>query len=115
MVPAGAGDTILGITLFDQRETDENGELLKFRPHKAAELEAVISGQAMPVVRKGLFAISGVQTGNGLVGSVTAGTKLYAGVSGAFTSFVSGSAIGLALGSTDANNATIVFFDANNQ
>ena len=111
MVPATAGQSIIGMTLFDVRETDENGELLKFRPRKAAELEACISGQAVPIVTKGLFAISGIQTGNGLTGVVTAGSALYVGVSGLST-FASGSKVGVALGTTDANGGTIIQFQA---
>lgn len=111
MVPAAVGASIIGITLFDIRETDENGELLKFRPRKAAELEACISGQAVPVVTKGIFAISGLQTGNGLTGVVTAGSALYVGVSG-FTTQATGSKVGVALGTTDANGGTIIQFQA---
>ena len=45
----GADEAALGITLYDVREFDENGEALKFNPRKAAELQAVLSGQAVPV------------------------------------------------------------------
>jgi hypothetical protein len=111
VVPANAGDKILGMTLFDVRETDENGELLKFRPRKAAELEAVISGQAVPIVRKGIFAYSGVCTGNGLTGSVTAGTTLYAGANATLSSFASGNSVGVVLGTTDFHGVTTVLLD----
>jgi len=111
VVPTNAGDKPLGITLFDIRETDENGELLKFRPRKAAELEAVISGQAMPIARKGMFGISGLTTGNGLTGTVAAGTKLYAGVSGHISSFASGDSIGITLGATDSRGVNVIYLD----
>ena len=51
----GPSEVPLGITLYDVREHDENGELLKFNPQKAAELQAAISGQAVPIATKGVF------------------------------------------------------------
>lgn len=56
---AGTGDAnkIVGLILKDVRETDENGEQLKFRPRKAAELDCVISGQANPVLTKGVILV----------------------------------------------------------
>lgn len=71
---AASGDAILGITLMDVRETDENGEKLVYNPRKAAEMGVVISGQAVPVLTKGLVLYSGAA-------NVTAGAVAY--VSGA--------------------------------
>jgi len=124
VVPTTTGTEFpVGMTLFDIRETDENGELLKFRPRKAAELEAVISGQACPLVRKGLFAYSGITTGIGQTavtgaGQITAGTLLYPGA-GALSSWaVTGQGgyqthnkIGIALGDTDSRGYTVVFLN----
>jgi hypothetical protein len=73
---AGTGDIPLGMTLFDMREVDENGLLLKYNPRKAAEMEAIISGQTMPIVTRGLFLYSGI-TGNPAVGA-----NLYVGPNG---------------------------------
>ena len=39
----GPSEVPLGVTLYDVRENDENGELLKFNPQKAAELQAAIT------------------------------------------------------------------------
>jgi hypothetical protein len=39
-------------------ETDENGEKLIYNPIKRDELQAVLSGQAVPVATKGLFTFS---------------------------------------------------------
>jgi hypothetical protein len=64
--PAASGSTknqVLGATLKDFRTVDENGEVLLFHPRKAAEMDVIISGQAMPVVTKGLFLYSGIATG----------------------------------------------------
>ena len=64
--PSGSlKNTVIGATLKDFRTTDENGEVLLFHPRKAAEMDVIISGQAMPVITKGLFLYSGIATGNG--------------------------------------------------
>ena len=56
----GADEAALGITLYDVREYDENGEALKFNPRKAAELQACLTGQAVPVATRGLFLMATV-------------------------------------------------------
>ena len=73
---AGVSDIPLGILLFDVREVDENGELLKYRPRKAAEMEAVPSGLTVPIVTRGLFQYSGH------IGTAVAGGKIYPGAGG---------------------------------
>jgi len=55
---ATSGD-VLGLTLLDVRELDENGEKLIFNPRKAAEMNVVISGQAVPVLTRGVILYSG--------------------------------------------------------
>jgi len=57
---AASGDRALGMTLMDIRELDENGEKLVFNPRKAAEMGVVISGQAVPVLTRGVVMYSGV-------------------------------------------------------
>lgn len=47
----------LGILLMDVRETDENGEKLVFNPRKAAEINAVVKGQPVPILTRGVAAI----------------------------------------------------------
>ena len=103
---AGSGDTPIGMLLFDVRELDENGEFLKYRPQKAAEMEAVLSGQACPIVTRGRFIVSGIQTGNGFGGvgtAITAGSPAYVGTNGAIatsynTGVVTSTKIGVFLG-----------------
>ena len=51
----GADEAALGLTLYDVREYDENGEALKFNPRKQDELQAVLSGQAVPIATRGVF------------------------------------------------------------
>jgi len=73
---AGSGDAILGLTLLDIRETDENGEKLVFNPRKAAEMNVVVSGQAVPVLSKGIIFYSGDAITNATAGqhAVVSGT-----------------------------------------
>jgi len=81
----GAGDSPLGILLKDVRELDENGEQLKFNPVKAAEMDVVVSGQAVPIVTRGIFLYSGtILTGQ----TPTGHTKLYAAAGGELTTGV---------------------------
>ena len=51
----GADEAALGITLYDVREYDENGEKLAFNPRKQAELQASLTGQAVPIATRGIF------------------------------------------------------------
>ncbi len=61
---AGSGDSALGIALRDVRDTDENGEKLRFYPQKKEELQAVLSGESVPVASKGIFTfLEGAFTG----------------------------------------------------
>ena len=59
--PSGsAKGEILGLTLKDVKTFDENGEQLRFNPRKAAEMDVIISGQACPVLTKGLVLVGDV-------------------------------------------------------
>jgi hypothetical protein len=55
---ATAGDPVLGITLNQTLQTDENGEKLLYNPVKRQELQAVLSGQAVPVATRGMFTLA---------------------------------------------------------
>lgn len=68
---AASGEAALGLTLLDVREVDENGEKLVFNPRKAAEMGAVVSGQALPVLTRGIVLYSGT--------AATAGHVAYVG------------------------------------
>lgn len=78
---ATAGAPVLGITLNQTLQYDENNEKLLYNPQKRAELQAVLSGQAVPVATKGLFMLadsaidwdSNIAVGNRLVISANAG------------------------------------------
>lgn len=56
---------VLGMTLKDVKSVDENGYPLKFEPRKAAERDLVISGEAVPVVKRGVFLYSGIDETDG--------------------------------------------------
>ena len=108
----GADEAALGITLADVRDYDENQEALKFNPRKADELQAVLSGQAVPVCTRGLFLMAtgawdtspGVMfnqdvfaTGDGKV--TTNGNK------------ADNNRIGRTLGAPDSDGSVLVKFD----
>ena len=56
---AGAeAGTVLGVTLYQTALKDENGEKLLYYPQKALESQAVLSGQAVPVLSRGIITLS---------------------------------------------------------
>jgi hypothetical protein len=55
---ATTGAPVLGVTLNQTIKNDENGEKLIYNPIKRDELQAVLSGQAVPVAVRGLFTFS---------------------------------------------------------
>ena len=63
MVLERTKDVPLGMLLYDVREDDENGEKLIFNPRKAAENDYVISGQAVPILTRGIVLYSGATLG----------------------------------------------------
>ena len=69
-----SGDTkfnVLGVMLKDTREVDENGESLLFHPNLATKLNCVISGQNVPVLKRGTLILkSGSYLGTPAIGSV---------------------------------------------
>ena len=54
-IAATTGAPVLGVTLNQTIKNDENGEKLIYNPIKRDELQAVLSGQAVPVATRGLF------------------------------------------------------------
>ena len=103
---ANGADRPFGMTLHHVAHYDENGEQLKFNPRKAAELEACIVGQAIPLVRRGMFLI------NGVAGTPAAGGAIYGDANGGLTATDAGSSIqvGIALGAAAGGN-TLVLLD----
>ena len=57
---ATTGDIPLGLLLYDVRETNSFGEKYIYRPrYERVEQDAVISGEAVPIVTRGVFKING--------------------------------------------------------
>lgn len=68
--PAVSGTKPFGITLYDTRSTTEWGEQYIYEPEKAKERQIVVSGEGVPIARKGLFLVGPLSTGaNPAVGS----------------------------------------------
>lgn len=57
IAPCEAGNKPLGVTFRQTLSNDENGESLLFNPVKKDELNAVLSGQTVPVLKKGLISL----------------------------------------------------------
>lgn len=103
---SAAGDRPLGMMLHHVAQYDENGEQLKFNPRKASELEAAIEGQAVPLITRGLFLISGLDVTPTALAA--AGQLLYAGANGQITTEVaSNEVIGRALGLAAGGNVLV--------
>ena len=101
-----SGSTVLGMLLYDVKETDENGEKLIFNPRKAAEMDVVLSGQSVPVLTRGVVLYSGSQLATD---DPALGATLYSDNNGALTTTSGGgSSLGLALGQKDDNNHVLV-------
>ncbi len=55
--PAVSGEKPIGLTLYDTKEVNQFNYPLIYDKQRREEAQAVVSGQAVPVVRKGLFLI----------------------------------------------------------
>ena len=108
----GADEAALGITLADVREYDENGEALKFNPRKAAELQACLTGQAVPVATRGLFLMAtGAWAG---ANQVAINMDVFATGSGQITTKgqkAVNNRIGRTLGGPDSDGSVLIKFD----
>lgn len=83
--PAVSGDIPLGITLLQTAKNDENGEKLLYNPQKAAELQAALPGEAIPVATKGIFTIASAAFQGDLGGDLAIGSGLKAAAGGTVT------------------------------
>ena len=63
-VAAKAGE-VIGVTLKQTLEADENEEKLLYNPVKRDELQAVLSGQAVPIASRGIFTLTSDAIDNG--------------------------------------------------
>ena len=69
------GDIPLGLTLFQTAKNDENGEKLLYHPQKAVELQAMLPGQAVPVLTKGVVTLA-TEAFDGPLSSFTPGNGI---------------------------------------
>ena len=108
----GADEAALGITLYDVREYDENGEKLAFNPRKQAELQASLTGQAVPIATRGvvLLATGASSSSPGVVFN----QDVFATGNGQITTLgakATNNRIGRTLGNPDADGSVLVKFD----
>jgi hypothetical protein len=110
VVLADANDPVLGMMLYDCKETDENGEKLLYNPRKAAEMGVTISGQSCPIVTKGIFSYSGSVLATDQVAGT--GQALYVDANGELTTTDGGGTkVGQCLGSKDKNGHFLIRID----
>ena len=105
IVTASGAHAPLGMTLYDVKETDENGEKLVFNPRKAAEMEVALSGQAVPVLTRGVVLYDGSQLA---ADDPAVGAALYTDSAGELTTTGSTNVVGRVLGKKDADDNVLV-------
>ncbi|MBN86865.1 MAG: hypothetical protein CL885_05010, partial [Dehalococcoidia bacterium] len=54
---ASAGEACVGVTLLQTAQYDENDEKLLYYPQKKLEVQAVLTGEAVPVLGKGIITV----------------------------------------------------------
>ena len=74
---SASGNVPLGMTLYQTAKNDENGEKLLYNPQKQEELQAMLPGQAVPVVTKGIFTLAAAAF-DGTTASYAPGTAIIA-------------------------------------
>jgi len=95
--PAASGNKVLGVTLRQTLSVDENGESLLFNPVKKDELQAVLSGQTVPVLSKGIITVheNAVESSS----PVAVGSELAASQNGKFAlKGASDASVGICIG-----------------
>tara|TARA_Y100000310_G_scaffold167791_1_gene167736 strand:+ start:939 stop:1517 length:579 start_codon:yes stop_codon:yes gene_type:complete len=111
-----SGDTPFGMLMYDVAETDENGEKLIFHPRKAHEMQVSVSGQAVPILTKGVVLVN-IESADLNTVTPNAGTEAYAGDDGAVIAHTSAPAslrrIGTFLGPRDTNGEILLKLDFN--
>ena len=112
VIPAPAGTIpalVLGMTLKDVKSVDENGYPLKFEPRKAAERDVVISGEAVPVVKRGVFLYEGIDETDGFC-AFGSGLAISDAGDGSLKVVAPGdpSAVAKALGPKDSNGFALI-------
>lgn len=101
---AGTGEDVIGMLYYDVKENDENGMPLKFDQAKQAAMNVARSGQAVPIMTKGIVLYSGIN------GTPSAGGAAYVSGSGEVTSETHTGAVrvGTFLGAKDTNGYALL-------
>jgi len=96
IAPAASGVRPLGITLNQTLSVDENGESLLFNPVKKDELQAVLSGQTVPVLGKGIITVTSTALPTVFPnGAAAVGDKVISAGGGTFAKLSAGAAAGV--------------------
>lgn len=107
---AGVQDVALGVTLWDIKEVDENGNKLLYNRLSQEERQCVLSGEAVPVLTRGVIYYSGNLTQGG-AGSVGPNVSIYAGANGELSTSSDGVKVGKTLGAVDAYLFQVIKLD----
>lgn len=98
VAPTASGAIPLGLQLYDVLEVNPYNESLLYRSIEKAERQAVLSGQTVPIVTRGVF---GVQGASGLIYGGSVGVARNGTIWGVGTTVPAGeTAIGQFLGTT---------------
>ena len=79
---ATSGDAVLGVTLLQTALADENGEKLLYYPQKKLETQSVLTGEAVPVLGKGIITLANGAGGSlpsAVDGTLSIGDHLFIG------------------------------------
>lgn len=96
---ATAGDPVLGVLLYDVKETNAFGENFRYRPvHERHEQQVALIGESVPILKRGVISTNSY-TGTPIAGSggTVSGGKIVVGVYSKSTS------VGMFLSSADAD------------
>jgi hypothetical protein len=112
---AGSGDdkgTVLGIALKNVRSVDYLGRSLVYDDVRKTEMNAVVSGEALPFVKRGMFLVSGF-AGTAGVGSGVAVDNAGAGGWRSYNPAVETTvaSLGQFLGAADRDGYALVWID----
>ena len=115
-----SGDVAFGMLMYDVAETDENGEKLIYHPRKAHEMQVSVSGQAVPILTKGIVLVK-MDSADANGATIAAGMGAYAHDAGVIGGPLAGTAtppvdfnrIGTFLGPVDSNDEVLVKLDFN--
>lgn len=104
----------LGFTLYQVQEYNFQGVSFLYDPVRKVEAQAVVSGEAVPVARKGLFLVGGFPSGTS---APVPGSLATMGATGSWNVVPQGTtglhAFGVFLGAPDADGYSLVAVDFN--